>query len=66
MPHNWNGYIAALVLGMRRVAGVCTDALDEGIAFTCADSSLIPPCCGEGGIRSWDYVRMGFLCPHGR
>jgi len=19
-------------------------------------------CCGEGGIRAWDYVRMGFLC----
>ncbi len=22
-------------------------------------------CCGEGGIRSWDYVRMGFLCRMG-
>ncbi len=30
------------------------------------DSSLIPPCvAGEGGIRSWDYVRMGFLCRMG-
>ena len=19
-------------------------------------------CCGEGGIRAWNYVRMGFLC----
>ncbi|WP_411899564.1 DUF1266 domain-containing protein, partial [Salmonella enterica] len=22
-------------------------------------------CCGEGGSRSWDYVRMGFLCRMG-
>ncbi|EHM3443983.1 DUF1266 domain-containing protein [Salmonella enterica subsp. enterica] len=22
-------------------------------------------CCGEGGIRAWDYVRMGFLCRTG-
>lgn len=27
-----------------------------------ADTAI---CCGEGGIRSWDYVRMGFLCRTG-
>lgn len=22
-------------------------------------------CCGRGGIKAWDYVRMGFLCRMG-
>lgn len=42
-----------------------TDALDEGdriYARFVADTAV---CCGEGGIRSWDYVRMGFLCRMG-
>ncbi|EDO4497883.1 DUF1266 domain-containing protein [Salmonella enterica] len=42
-----------------------TDALNEGdriYARFVADTAV---CCGEGGIRSWDYVRMGFLCRMG-
>lgn len=41
------------------------DTLDEHAriyARFVADTAM---CCGEGGIRSWDYVRMGFLCRTG-
>ncbi|ENA9695781.1 DUF1266 domain-containing protein [Salmonella enterica subsp. enterica] len=42
-----------------------TDTRDEGdriYARFVADTAM---CCGESGIRSWDYVRMGFLCRMG-
>ncbi|EBX9238944.1 protein ybeU [Salmonella enterica] len=42
-----------------------TDTLDEEdriYARFVADTAM---CCGEGGIRSWDYVRMSFLCRMG-
>lgn len=40
---------------------ICDGLGDKGRAFAqfVAETAM---CCGEGGIRAWDYVRMGFLC----
>ncbi|EAB6840932.1 TPA: DUF1266 domain-containing protein [Salmonella enterica subsp. salamae serovar 16:m,t:e,n,x] len=49
-PQEWQEYV---------------DALNERgriYARLVAETAM---CCGEGGIRAWDYVRMGFLCRTG-
>lgn len=46
-PTEWREYVGSLNERYRAYA--------QFVASTAA-------CCGEGGIKSWDYVRMGFLC----
>lgn len=38
-----------------------TDELNETGRLYAAYVASTAECCGEGGIKAWDYVRMGFL-----
>lgn len=49
-PREWREYVADMSERRRAYA--------QFVAETAC-------CCGEGGIKSWDYVRMGFLCRMG-
>ena len=61
MPLGWQGFITAgFVIRHVNRRDYLAELNEQGQAYAQFVASTAE-CCGEGGIKAWDYVRMGFL-----